>query len=97
MKIFQLCVAKSGYICNSEAYHGVYPRDVEHKIFSAINRLCKPVQNKGYMVDMERWFSGDRALDLRETGWGGMDWIDLAQDRDQWRVLVNIKINFRVP
>jgi hypothetical protein len=29
-------------------------------------------------------------MDLREIGWGGMDWIDLAQDRDQWRVLVNM-------
>jgi hypothetical protein len=28
-------------------------------------------------------------MDLREIGWGGMDWIDLAQDRDQWRALVN--------
>jgi hypothetical protein len=28
-------------------------------------------------------------MDLREMGWGGMDWIDLAQDRDQWRALVN--------
>jgi hypothetical protein len=29
-------------------------------------------------------------IDLRERGWDGMDWIDLAQDRDQWRALVNI-------
>jgi hypothetical protein len=28
-------------------------------------------------------------IDLREIGWDGMDWIDLAQDRDQWRALVN--------
>jgi hypothetical protein len=33
----------------------------------------------------------------RETGWGGMDWIDLAQDRDQWRPLVNTVMNLRVP
>jgi hypothetical protein len=33
---------------------------------------------------------------LREIGWDGMDWIDLAQDRDQWRVLVNTVMNLRV-
>jgi hypothetical protein len=36
-------------------------------------------------------------IDLRERGWDGMDWIDLAQDRDQWRVLVNTVMNLRVP
>jgi hypothetical protein len=32
-------------------------------------------------------------MDLLEIRWGGMDWIDLAQDRDQWRALVNIVMN----
>jgi hypothetical protein len=36
-------------------------------------------------------------MDLREIGWDGMDWIDLAQDRYQWTVLVNTVRNFRVP
>jgi hypothetical protein len=36
-------------------------------------------------------------IDLREIGWDGMDWIDLAQDRDQWRALVNTVMNLRVP
>jgi hypothetical protein len=36
-------------------------------------------------------------MDLREIGWGGMDWIDLAQDRNQWRALVNTVMNFRIP
>jgi hypothetical protein len=34
--------------------------------------------------------------DLREIGWDGMDWIDLAQDRDQWRALMNRLMNLRV-
>jgi hypothetical protein len=34
---------------------------------------------------------------LREIGWDGMDCVDLAQDRDQWRVLVNTVMNLRVP
>jgi hypothetical protein len=36
-------------------------------------------------------------MDLGEIGWDGMDWIDLAQDRDQWRALVNTVMNLRVP
>jgi hypothetical protein len=36
-------------------------------------------------------------MDLRKTGLGGMDWIDLAQDRDQWRALVNTVMNLWVP
>jgi hypothetical protein len=34
---------------------------------------------------------------LREIGWDGVDWIDMAQDRDQWRALVNTALNLRVP
>jgi hypothetical protein len=35
-------------------------------------------------------------LTMREIGWGGMDWIDLAQNRNQWRALVNTAMNLRV-
>jgi hypothetical protein len=36
-------------------------------------------------------------MDLRGRGWDGMDWIDLVEDRDQWRGLVNTVMNLRVP
>jgi hypothetical protein len=36
-------------------------------------------------------------MDLREIGWDGVDWIDLAQDRDRWKALVNTVMNLRVP
>jgi hypothetical protein len=41
-----------------------------------------------------RWEDNVR-MDLTDIGWGGMDWIDLPQDRDQWRALVNTVLNLR--
>jgi hypothetical protein len=36
-------------------------------------------------------------MELRETGWEGVDWIHLAQDTDQWQAVVNTVMNFQVP
>jgi hypothetical protein len=43
-----------------------------------------------------RWVENIKMY-LRGIGWDGIDWIDLAQDRDQLRVLMNTVMNFRVP
>jgi hypothetical protein len=43
-----------------------------------------------------RWVNNIK-IDVREIEWDGMDWIDLVQDRNQWRGLVNTVMNLRVP
>ena len=42
-----------------------------------------------------RW--EDIKVDLKELCWEGVDWMDVAQDRDKWRAIVKSAINFRVP
>jgi hypothetical protein len=43
-----------------------------------------------------RWVDNIK-MELKEIGWDGREWINLAQDRDQWRALVNAVMNLRVP
>jgi hypothetical protein len=43
------------------------------------------------------WWVDNIKIDLREIGWDDMNWIDLTQDRDQWRALLNTVMNLRVP
>jgi hypothetical protein len=38
-----------------------------------------------------RWVNNIK-IDLREVGWDGMDWIDLDQDRDRWRAVMNLRV-----
>jgi hypothetical protein len=45
---------------------------------------------------VRRWEDNIK-MDLREVGWGGKDWISLAQDRDRWRTFVNAVMNLWVP
>jgi hypothetical protein len=56
----------------------------------------KPGGKRALGRPRRRWVDNIK-MDLREIEWDGMDWIDLAQDRDQWRALVNTVINLRIP
>ncbi|PNF20172.1 hypothetical protein B7P43_G17216 [Cryptotermes secundus] len=53
-----------------------------HSVQKLLSSCCQPYNIK---------------MDLRDIGWDGIDWIDLAQDRDQWRALVNTVMHVQVP
>jgi hypothetical protein len=56
----------------------------------------KPQGNRPVGRPRRRWEYNIK-MGLRDIEWGGMNWTDLAQDRDQWRALVNTVMNLRVP
>jgi hypothetical protein len=55
----------------------------------------KPKVKRSLGRRRHRWV-GNIKMDLREIEWGGLDWIDLAQDREQWKALVNTVMNLGV-
>jgi hypothetical protein len=59
------------------------PSTRKNKVFHIPKPICKCTDNI--------------KMDLGEKRWGGVDWIDLAQDRDLWRALVNMVMNLWVP
>jgi hypothetical protein len=61
------------------------------------NRILVEKQKKMHLGRSRRRWVDNIKIDLREIGWDNMKCIDLAQDRDQWRALVNMVMNFRVP
>jgi hypothetical protein len=64
------------------------------KIYRILVR--KPEGERPLGRPRRRWVDNIK-MDLREIVWDGMDWIELAQDRDQWRALVNTVMNLRFP
>ena len=58
--------------------------------------MGKPEVKRPLGRPRRRWKDNIR-MDLQEVGCGGVDWIELAEDRDRWRALVNAVMNLRVP
>jgi hypothetical protein len=58
--------------------------------------VAKPERKRPLRTRTRRWVDNIK-MDLRETGWDDMDWIDLVRDRDQWRALVKTAMKLRVP
>jgi hypothetical protein len=57
--------------------------------------MGKPEERRQHERPRRRWEDGIR-IDLREIVWGSVEWIQLAQDRDRWRAVVNTAMNLRV-
>jgi hypothetical protein len=64
---------------------------------NAYRTLVGKQEGKRPLGRSRRGWVNNIKMDLREIGCGGMDWIDLAEDRDQWRALMNAVMNLRVP
>jgi hypothetical protein len=56
----------------------------------------KPEGKRSPGIPRRRWVNNIK-INLIETGWADMDWIDLAQDKDQWRAFMNTVMNLRIP
>jgi hypothetical protein len=65
----------------------------DRKVYRVL--MGKPEGKRPLGRPRRRWEDGIR-MDLREIGWGSLDWIQMVQDRDRWRSLVNTAMNLRV-
>jgi hypothetical protein len=65
----------------------------DRKVYKVL--VGKPEENRPLGRPRRRWEDGIR-MDLREIGFGGVDWIHLVQDRDRWRAVVSAVMNLRV-
>jgi hypothetical protein len=59
--------------------------------------LVRTPEGRRPLGSLRRRWEDNIKMDLPEIGWESMDWIDLAQDRDRWRAVVNTVMNLRVP
>jgi hypothetical protein len=82
------CVSAANAVCR---YIAIFNRK-----FISLILVGKPEGKRPLGRPRRRWEDNIK-IDLREIGWGSMDWIDLAQDRDQWTTLENTIMNLRVP
>jgi hypothetical protein len=64
---------------------------------NACRELVEKPERKRPLRRQRHRYVDNTKMDLREIGWDGMGWIYLAQDRDQWKALVNMVMNPRIP
>jgi hypothetical protein len=67
------------------------------EVRGAYNILVGRLEGRRQIARPRRRWEDNIKMDLREIGFGDVDWIHLAQDRDRWRALLNTVMNLRVP
>jgi hypothetical protein len=77
-----------------EKSHNANSKHIPYVILTAL--VGKPEGKRPLGRPRRRWVDNIR-MDLEEVGWGDVDWIGLAKDRNRWRTLVNSVSNLRVP
>jgi hypothetical protein len=81
----------------NEELHNLYSSpNIIRMIKSRSMRWAGHVGKRPFGRPRNRWVANIK-MDLTEIGWDGVDWIELAQDKDRWRALVNTVMNLRVP
>jgi hypothetical protein len=67
------------------------------QVFFVHQRIVSAIKKRRPLGRPRRRWEDNIKMDLQEVGWGGMDCIDMAQDRDRWRTAVSAVMNLRVP
>jgi hypothetical protein len=75
---------------------GVYSTRMREKTNAYRISEGKPEGKRPLRTPRRKWMDNIK-MDLREKRWDGVDWTDMAQDRDQWRALLDTVLNLRVP
>jgi len=96
-----------GHMCL--LFHSIFPYfsysliDFELEVLFLTHKIANYVyfnhltEGKRPLGRPRRRWEDNIKMDLQEVGRGGMDWIDLSEDRDRWRALVNAIMNLRIP
>jgi hypothetical protein len=93
IRIYPCSCTLAAVTCPSSVWFG----SVEPGCIRLIDLLCDAYWLSDFInlcPYVLKWYCACR---IREIGWEGVDWIHLAQDRDQWRAFVNTVMNLRVP
>jgi hypothetical protein len=105
MKILEVCIisCQQGQVSIGQTSHltsGSRNQPIwiiSYHVWTIKSALVRHSINLEHRIQLQNKWVDNIKMDLRETGWGGMGWVDLAQDRDQQSSLLIMVMNLQVP